>query len=183
MIPVWDDKYSIGNNGIDKQHKKLFELAKKAYIYANKNISRDDIRNIITEFFEYMKEHFRDEEVYMELIEYPYLEQHAAIHKDIISSMSNLIKTAKNVNDLKENLVVIAEKWLLEHILHHDIRIEEWRKLQLNNPNKPSTTKKYKYTCGCPNKIHIVSIAIHNKIIKGKKYSCMICNSEIKIKD
>ncbi len=29
MIPVWDDKYSVGNNGIDKQHKKLFELAKK----------------------------------------------------------------------------------------------------------------------------------------------------------
>ncbi len=74
MIPVWDDKYSVGNNGIDKQHKKLFELAKKSYIYANKNISREDIRNIITEFFEYMKEHFRDEEIYLELIEYPYLE-------------------------------------------------------------------------------------------------------------
>lgn len=56
--------------------------------------------------------------------------------------MSNLIKTAKNVNDLKENLVIIAEKWLLEHILHHDTRIKEWRKLQLSNQNKPSTTKK-----------------------------------------
>lgn len=45
MIPVWDDKYSIGNNGIDKQHKKLFELAKKAYIYANK-ISQEMILEI-----------------------------------------------------------------------------------------------------------------------------------------
>ena len=36
MVPSWDDKYSIGNSDIDLQHQKLFELAKKSFIYANK---------------------------------------------------------------------------------------------------------------------------------------------------
>ena len=50
MVPSWDDKYSIGNSDIDLQHQKLFELAKKSFIYANKNISREEIRNIVVEF-------------------------------------------------------------------------------------------------------------------------------------
>lgn len=29
MLPEWDQKYSINNEKIDEQHKKLFELAFK----------------------------------------------------------------------------------------------------------------------------------------------------------
>lgn len=97
-------------------------LLKKSFIYANKNISREEIRNIVVEFFEYMKEHFKDEQEYMDLIGYPYLKEHTMMHKDIIASMSGLIKTSKNVNDLKENLSLIAEKWLVDHILKEDAK-------------------------------------------------------------
>ena len=97
-------------------------MLKKSFIYANKNISREEIRNIVVEFFEYMKEHFKDEQEYMDLIGYPYLKEHTMIHKDIIASMASLIKTFKNVNDLKENLSLIAEKWLVDHILKEDAK-------------------------------------------------------------
>lgn len=72
--------------------------------------------------FEYMKEHFKDEQEYMDLIGYPYLKEHTMIHKDIIASMASLIKTFKNVNDLKENLSLIAEKWLVDHIFKEDAK-------------------------------------------------------------
>ena len=72
--------------------------------------------------FEYMKEHFKDEQEYMDLIGYPYLKEHTMMHKDIIASMASLIKTFKNVNDLKENLSLIAEKWLVDHILKEDAK-------------------------------------------------------------
>ncbi|RAZ46561.1 bacteriohemerythrin [Campylobacter hyointestinalis] len=185
MIPIWDAKYSINNDEIDAQHKKLFELARKAYIYANKNISKDDMKGIIGEFFEYMKEHFSKEELYMEQIGYPRLEEHSKIHKDIINSMSNLIRTTKNINDMKENLVVIAERWLIEHILQNDVKIEEWRRLKAINIQKDLKKDeiKYEYVCGCQNKIHNISKTIHDRILQGKKYSCSICNQLIKIKD
>ena len=97
-------------------------LLKKSFIYANKNISREEICNIVVEFFEYMKEHLKDEQGYMDLIGYPYLKEHTMIHKDIIASMASLIKTFKNVNDLKENLSLIAEKWLVDHIFKEDAK-------------------------------------------------------------
>ena len=97
-------------------------LLKKSFIYANKNISREEIRNIVVEFFEYMKEHFKDEQEYMDLIGYPYLKEHTMMHKDIIAGMASLIKTSKNVSDLKENLSLIAEKWLVDHIFKEDAK-------------------------------------------------------------
>ena len=97
-------------------------MLKKSFIYANKSISREEIRNIVVEFFEYMKEHLKDEQEYMDLIGYPYLKEHTMIHKDIIASMASLIKTSKNVSDLKENLSLIAEKWLVDHIFKEDAK-------------------------------------------------------------
>lgn len=97
-------------------------LLKKSFIYANKSISREEIRNIVVEFFEYMKEHLKDEQGYMDLIGYPYLKEHTMMHKDIIAGMASLIKTSKNVSDLKENLSLIAGKWLVEHILKEDAK-------------------------------------------------------------
>ncbi|ANE36517.1 hemerythrin-like metal-binding domain protein [Campylobacter iguaniorum] len=187
MIPPWSEKYSINNYEIDEQHKKLFELAKKAYIYANNNISKDDMRQIIVEFFDYMKEHFNQEESYMRQIGYPKLIEHSKIHRDIISTMSNLIRSIKNINEMKENLVTIAEKWLLEHILQDDIKIEEWNQHQkLNLASKTQNTpaleqeKKYEYVCECPKKIHIASQRIHDKITKGARFVCKVCNKPIK---
>ena len=39
-MPDWDEKYCIAGAAIDDEHKRLFELAKKAHIYASKNISK-----------------------------------------------------------------------------------------------------------------------------------------------
>lgn len=186
MIPSWDDKYSIHNEEIDDQHKKLFSLAKKAYIYANRNISKDDMKGIISEFFEYMKEHFTKEEEFMQRIGYPDLPEHARIHKNIVVSMSNLIKTTRNINDMKENLIVIAERWLLEHILQQDLKIEEWRRANISKQELAKTQSpdtKYDYICGCDGKIHKISQAVHNNILSGKKYSCTVCKQAIRHKD
>lgn len=49
-----------------------------------------------------MKEHFHDEENYMNEIKYPYLNEHKTMHKVIIRNMSHLIKNIKTTNDLKE---------------------------------------------------------------------------------
>ncbi len=51
-----------------------------------------------------MKEHFDNEEQYMQEIHYPYLNEHKIMHKNIIRDMSYLIQNIKTTNDLKEKL-------------------------------------------------------------------------------
>ncbi|HEB9415806.1 TPA: bacteriohemerythrin [Campylobacter coli] len=191
MLPKWDSSFSVHNAKIDEQHKKLFELAAKVEIVSDKSVSKNEIKELLAEFFNYMKDHFNDEEKYMQLIAYPALEEHRKIHKEIIQTMINLIKDIKSTNDLKEKLYIIAKKWLLEHILYEDMKVEKWRSSSLatdegkdvsfeaadDDDDKPQF---YLYKCNCLGKIHDVPYGIHQKIeLQGNKFTCKTCKQAI----
>lgn len=57
-----------------------------------------------------MKEHFHDEEEFMQEIQYPRLYEHKQMHKNIIHEMFQLIQNIKSTNDLKEKLYSIMSK-------------------------------------------------------------------------
>ena len=101
MLPAWGMSYSVHNAKIDEQHKKLFELARKVEKISDKSLCKNEIKDLLAEFFNYMKDHFNDEEKYMQMIGYLNLNEHRKIHKEIIQSMINLIKDIKSTNDLK----------------------------------------------------------------------------------
>ncbi|AJC86551.1 bacteriohemerythrin [Campylobacter sp. RM16704] len=187
MLPKWCDKYSIHNDEIDKQHKKLFELAANVEMISDRPIHKGQIKFLLADFFNYMKEHFAEEEKYMAKIGYPDLPNHQKIHKGIIQSMIDLIQNIKSTNDLKEKLNVIASKWLLEHILKEDMKIEKWHRTQPDYDDKSNIQQKkqenYEYICSCPGKIHKVPYEIYQKIQTcGANYKCKICQEIIKPK-
>ncbi|ARJ56881.1 bacteriohemerythrin [Campylobacter cuniculorum] len=193
MLPLWENSYSIFNARVDEQHKKLFDLCAKVEMISDKPVSKNEIKELLTEFFNYMKYHFSDEEKYMQLIGYPELESHRKIHKEIVRSMIDLIKDIKTTNDLKEKLYNIAKKWLSEHILYEDMKIAQWRRSalasddgseisfeeeDLNDDEKPIT---YLYVCDCAGKMHDVPYGIHQKItLKNAKFVCKVCKQPIK---
>ena len=181
---AWDNSYSIHNAHIDAQHKQLFDLAKQAYVMLNRRVTSEEIREMLLGFFNYIKDHFHDEEQYMEKIGYPNLEEHKKIHSEIKKSLVTLIKNVKNVNDMKEKLHVIAKKWLLEHILKEDMKIEHFRRSMLIAENadfKASdvcdlpTNEIYYYACDCEGKIHDVPLDIHRRIERGERFRCKNC--------
>lgn len=187
MLPKWEDRFSIHNNKIDLQHKKLFQLAHKAYMLDLKGTSRPEIKNILGEFFSYMKEHFDDEEAYMKEIGYPELEYHKVLHRTIVEELSKIITTISNVHDMREKLKVIAHDWLLGHILHHDMLIEDYRvraAVELSDEVHEAFTKpkdEHLYECGCPGKIHKIAHDTHELIEKKKKsFRCSKCKTTIK---
>lgn len=190
LIPTWDDKYSINDERIDAQHKKLFELAAKVEGAVYGFVKRDELKEILMELFNYMKEHFANEEQYMHEISYPYLSDHKMMHKVIIDDMSYLIQHIKTTNDLKEKLYTIMSDWLLTHILRYDMMIGHW----LNDQKKSNEEEKFEqmeendeivenpkviketrfiYSCPC-HLTHILNyqdhlgISMHNKVLKCK---------------
>ncbi|EIA78391.1 bacteriohemerythrin, partial [Campylobacter coli] len=62
MLPKWDSSFSVHNAKIDDQHKKLFELAAKVEIVSDRSVSKNEVKELLAEFFNYMKDHFNDEE-------------------------------------------------------------------------------------------------------------------------
>ncbi|EGK7562705.1 hemerythrin family protein, partial [Campylobacter coli] len=112
-----------------------------------------------------MKTHFKDEETYMQSINYP---EHKAMHKKIIKDMSILLNDCNSTNDLKEKLYEIVSAWLLEHIVKHDMMIYHYLE-SLKNPNT-NTQQEVKnkdvfyYTCACEKVTHKLDYGTHVKI-------------------
>lgn len=188
VIPKWSNEYSVHNDSIDKEHKQLFELAQRCYEILNKNVDRSEIKAILIEFFNYMRTHFSHEEHYMKSIGYPYLAEHAKLHKEIMREMASVAKTAKQTSDLKQKLIYIARDWLVGHIMQEDMKIEEWRAIQVSNnyikmldPNNKSNSKAnavYVYQCKC--KIHKMDKSNHAKLSKiDSQILCKDCKEPL----
>lgn len=119
------DEYKIGVEHIDEQHKKLFELADKAYMLLKDEFTIDKydrIVEILNELKEYTIFHFKSEEEYMESINYKRMFTQKIEHDRFIKALEEIDLTHVDQNQ-DESLVKMLEflnQWLTEHILKND---------------------------------------------------------------
>ena len=120
----WKSYYKIGNELIDNEHKKLFDIAIKAIDYESENV-RAHIKETIKELYEYMHTHFKDEEEYMKSIGYPGLYDHSILHDKIIEDMTIFIKNipSMKIEVFERTLIEYMDIWLINHILFEDRKI------------------------------------------------------------
>ncbi len=194
MLPSWSKEISVHNEKIDAQHKKLFEIAGRAYMMTEKKSSKEEVIGVLRELLEYTKEHFKDEEEYMQSISFPRLEAHRVRHQEIIKDMVSAVMQVQNLNGLKDEIAKIAKNWLLEHIIKEDMQIEKFRRNTCPLPQaKPVESKnteiptnlgdrKIEYTCSCPNKVHYVPVEVDQKIRAGGVFNCKVCKQAIQPK-
>lgn len=133
---AWNDSYLIGYSLVDKEHKKLFEIAHRAFsaVVGNEKISK--IKTIINELIDYTKVHFTNEEKYMHSVQYPAIEEHKIYHKKILISMNEFLKTInqKEINDIEKELAYFIEQWFINHIIYEDKKISQFAKTREQKP-------------------------------------------------
>ncbi len=77
------------------------------------------------QLFQYVREHFGDEESLMARRKYAGLIEHRAMHDKMIERLSEIaeLQGAVNENQLGEKLQEFMVDWLLVHILDADMKI------------------------------------------------------------
>ena len=68
MSIVWTPKLSVGVDRIDEQHKIWFEKADELFEAGKQKRAKEYIVTMFDFLDDYTKQHFRDEEAYMEEI-------------------------------------------------------------------------------------------------------------------
>ena len=124
---LWDDAYSLGIEEIDTQHKHLFEIANRIFTLKSSSKVKEDIRDILYELSDYVKEHFKDEEDYMSSINFPYLEDHKQEHQKIIGIVGSILDNNHRLDTIQTKMRMIAKRALVEHILHEDMKIKVYQ--------------------------------------------------------
>lgn len=122
------DEYLTGIQLIDDEHRELFHIVDKAnrLIKSYDELSGyDQIVRILDELKQYTKEHFGDEEEYMESIRYEGLEAQKRAHDAFINKLENIDfgELDKNPQASLNELLEFLLGWLINHILHTDKKI------------------------------------------------------------
>ena len=121
----WKEEYSVGVEFIDKQHKKLFEIADRAYELLKNDIyidKYDKIIEIIEELKNYAVFHFNAEEAYMERIGYKRLLSHKVEHNDFIEKVKHidLEEVDEDQDRYITDILDFIVNWISNHILKTD---------------------------------------------------------------
>lgn len=125
---VWNNRYNIGVDIIDKQHKKLFSILNKLFNFGQlAEKSQWVCQEAIKYFKDHTLEHFQDEEDYMASIHYPGLEMHKRVHNNFRDITLPALERELKRNEYSENSVNhflgVCAGWLIGHTLTEDLAI------------------------------------------------------------
>lgn len=196
---IWCDDFSIHNEQLDTQHQEIFKIANEADDIVAKiqnNFEKDDeenLKKIIYKIFNYIKFHFKDEENFMRKVNYPFLEDHIKLHKDLINKTKQLLNHSTDLPKIAEELSKLTKFWILKHICTDDLLLENYLKKVIHigeihySPDQYINLKKittnpnieqeyhFSYICHCDSKIHQIPQSIHEELLKEK--SILRCTS------
>lgn len=122
---IWQDRFNIGVESIDREHRKLFTIMNKLSSYDdNDEKSRWAYQEGIKYFKEHAMKHFAEEELYMASIGYEGYEVHRRIHdtfrkKTLPEIEKELAESYYSMESVKHFLGVCAG-WLIGHTLTED---------------------------------------------------------------
>lgn len=128
---VWTQNLSVGVASIDSQHKMWFDKANALFDACSQGKGRAYISELLDFLTDYTHTHFRDEESYMQKINYPRYSIQKKLHTDFIAQLNNL---KKDLNASQGNLAVVISantlvlNWFTNHISTEDKQIGEFVK-------------------------------------------------------
>lgn len=128
MSFLWHEKYCIGIDEIDKQHKIFLDMLNKTYdIYsssATSVIDEKDKLKIYTDILklrEYAFNHFFTEEKYMIKYKYPKFFDHKREHDNFIKTVFELEEKLFDTNDMTPSeLIDFVINWYKNHVTRVD---------------------------------------------------------------
>ncbi len=125
---VWQDRFNIGVESIDREHKKLFSILNKMLRYRDQPDKMEWVcREGIKYFKDHAMRHFTDEEAYMASIGYEGFEMHRKVHdnfrKNTLPALERELDQTSYSADAINHFLGVCAGWLVGHILTEDSAI------------------------------------------------------------
>lgn len=116
--------YTLGIDAIDHQHKELFNSINIiAELHDKNKLTIETFSILQTQLIK----HFREEEILMNSVGYPYVMSHIDRHKHLESKMTEFIDRFNMTID-KRSIINFLEKMIIIHIDNTDRNFSDWCK-------------------------------------------------------
>ncbi|GFI22277.1 sensor histidine kinase TodS [Lachnospiraceae bacterium] len=122
---VWNERYNIGVEIIDKEHKKLFSILNKLFDFGRQEEKSQWVCQEAVKYFrDHAVQHFSDEEEYMASINYAGLETHQRIHTNFrdrtVPALERELELTNYAEDSINHFLGVCAGWLIGHTLIED---------------------------------------------------------------
>lgn len=118
----WDDRYLLGYNPMDKNHREFVDLVNRLLIAGD-----DAIPAAMTEMVNHLEGHFAEETQWMSEGEYPARECHVDEHEKVLASAREVMQklAAGNVK-ICRSFAQALKDWFPGHADYMDSALSNW---------------------------------------------------------
>ena len=119
FVIEWRDGFKVNIPQVDQEHRHLFVLVK----------ARDlgSVNKTLEELLDYVVVHFSNEQALMEKNGYPAFEEHLKLHEAFGAQVADFLASGEDwTEDRIQELRRFLNKWLIGHIMTHDLRFGKW---------------------------------------------------------
>ena len=123
---AWKDELLMGNEKVDTQHRRLFELVNDLVESCTKGHDPESVKKTLDFLVDYAVQHFYDEELLQVESGFPEFEAHRQMHEDFKVTVGELVQKFVNGGssaELSSDVNRVVVKWLISHILREDKKI------------------------------------------------------------
>ncbi len=120
QITSWDERYSLGVEAIDKQHKQLFELIYKLDFAVEKQEEMAVISGLLQALVDYTQYHFIEEESHLVILNKEDYELHKQQHQFFIERLTVFKEQSERIGTVSLGLLYFLKDWLIQHIQIED---------------------------------------------------------------
>ena len=133
FVIEWREGFKIGVAQVDQEHRHLFTLVRA--------LNLDSVDRTVEELLDYVVTHFSNEQELMEKSGYPAFEQHLKLHEEFGAQVAEFLGSEGAwTEDRVQELRRFLNKWLIGHIMTHDLRFGKWHA----NQSTPGTHMVHK---------------------------------------
>ncbi len=121
MLIKWDEKYCVGIDEFDEQHKKLISLINELAEAMRVGKGREVLAGILDELIDYADTHFKAEEDRFMQCKYPGRLAHALEHENLKMQVMKFRQSFDNGSEaISVPVIYFLKSWLTEHIMESD---------------------------------------------------------------
>jgi len=119
FVIEWRDGFRINIPQTDDEHRRLFALVKA--------LNLKSIDQTLEELLDYVVTHFSNEQALMEQSGYPAFDQHLKLHEEFSAFVGEFLGSGEAWSEERiQELRRFLNKWLIGHIMTHDMRFGKW---------------------------------------------------------
>lgn len=122
-MPEWHEDLELGLETIDNEHRELIESYETLYQRMKVGMGYDYCIELLNYLKDYVTTHFQNEELFLEKINYPNLDNHRELHssfKEEVLHIANKLENQEIDNQTLIRFNLFVKNWWLYHILIED---------------------------------------------------------------